>query len=294
MARIMVVEDESIVAQDLAAILVDLGHEVTAVVGSGDAAVERARETQPGLVLMDVRLRGDMDGVEAARRIRQTLDVPIVFLTAYADGDSVNRAKQVEPFGYVLKPYSDREMRGAIEVALHKHAMEVRLKEREQWFSVTLRSIGDGVIAADPQGHVTFLNPVAERLTGWPQEEATGRPLAEVFQVLDEATRQPTSSPAVKALEERVVTSPEATPLLISRHGTELYIDACASPITDAGGQAGGRGAGVPGCHGKTSAGGAARHCGPVGRAEHAGRRNRARHQQSPGMLGCQPGMGAG
>ena len=117
-AQILVVEDEIIVAENIRSRLIDLGYTVPAVASSGEEAIQRAAETQPGLVLMDIKLKGDMDGVEAAEQIRASLDIPVVYLTAYADEDTLRRAKITEPSGYILKPFELRELHIAIEVAL--------------------------------------------------------------------------------------------------------------------------------------------------------------------------------
>ena len=128
---------------------------------------------------MDIVLKGEIDGITAAERIWEECGVPIIYLTAYADETTLSRAKMTEPFGYILKPFDERELQTAIEMAFYKAQMYSRLREREEWLSTILKSIGDGVIATDPAGRIAFLNPLAERLTGWPQEEALQRPAAE-------------------------------------------------------------------------------------------------------------------
>lgn len=132
-ARILVVEDERIVAMSLRKQLQSLGYEVVGQVPSGEAAVEKAGELRPDLVLMDIRLEGAaMDGVEAAAAIRRRFHLPVVFLTAYSNRDILERAKLTEPFGYILKPYEDRELLVAVEMALYKHRMERRLEEANE------------------------------------------------------------------------------------------------------------------------------------------------------------------
>ncbi|MGB6031778.1 MAG: PAS domain S-box protein, partial [Bacteroidota bacterium] len=178
---ILVVEDELIVARDIRARLLRQGYAVPSVVASGEEAVRETAVHQPDLILMDVMLKGEMDGIEAAERIRSQSDVPIVYLTAFADERTLQRAKITEPFGYLLKPFEERELHITIEMALYKHGIEKVLREKEHWFSTTLWSIGDGVISADPEEFVTFMNPAAENLTGWSRKEALGRTLSEVF-----------------------------------------------------------------------------------------------------------------
>jgi len=124
-----------------------------------------------------------MDGISAAARIGGEFHIPVVFLTAYSDEETLNRAKQSEPYGYVLKPFNERDLRIAVEIALYKHEMENRLKESERWLAVTLRSIGEAVIATDVKGVIRFMNPEAEYLTGWRYDDARGRPLGDVFRI---------------------------------------------------------------------------------------------------------------
>jgi CheY-like chemotaxis protein len=119
--RIMVVEDIRLIAEDTRASLKNLGYEVTAVVSSGEEAVKKAQEDLPDLILMDIVLSGKMDGIEAAEQIRTKHDIPIIFLTAYSDEQKIERAKAAEPFGYLVKPYKDRELNATIEIALEKH-----------------------------------------------------------------------------------------------------------------------------------------------------------------------------
>jgi signal transduction histidine kinase/DNA-binding response OmpR family regulator len=132
MAKILVVEDESIVAMDIKNRLVRLGYDVPSVAYAGEEAVEKATKICPDLVLMDIMLRGEMDGIEAARLILERLDVPVVYLTAFSDEDTLQRAKITGPFGYIIKPFEDRELHVALEIALYKHRMEKNLKESEE------------------------------------------------------------------------------------------------------------------------------------------------------------------
>ena len=129
--KIMIVEDEQIVAHDLALMVENLGYTVSAVLDSGKEAVELAKRERPDLALMDIVLPGEMDGIEAASQLRKNHHLPIIYLTAYADGDTIQRAKQTEPQGYILKPFEEREIRTAIELALYKGEMEDKLRTQQ-------------------------------------------------------------------------------------------------------------------------------------------------------------------
>jgi len=232
-AQIMIVEDEGIIAKDIQNTLESLGYAVPAIASSGEEAIKKAAETLPDLVLMDIVLEGHMDGVEAAERIRDRLDIPVVYLTAYADNKTLQRAKITEPYGYILKPFSERELYTTIEMALYKHKMEKKLRESQQWLVTTLKSIGDAVIATDAGGFITFMNPVAEALTGWNQEDAAGKPLKKLFNIINEETGKQAEDPATRVLREGVVVGLANHTVLVARDGTKYPIDDSGAPIRD-------------------------------------------------------------
>ena len=231
--KILVVEDESIVAMDIKNRLLALGYSVPALAHDAVQAVKKAEEIQPDLVLMDIMLKGNMDGIEAANQIQDKFDIPVILLTAYADESTLERAKITEPYGYILKPFEERELYTSIEMALYKHEAERRLKEREQWLSTTLKSIGDGVIATDTKGHITFINNVAEELTGWKQDEVSGIELTKVFNIINERTKKPPENPVEKVLKQGIVLNVANHTILVSRNGREIPIDNSAAPIRD-------------------------------------------------------------
>ncbi len=177
--RIQIVEDESIVAFDIQHRLAFLGYQTAGVASSGEEAIRLAAEVRPDLVLMDIRLKGPMDGVQAAEAIRTVHDVPIIFLTAYADDETLERAKVTEAFGYLLKPFQERELLITIEMALYKHRVERDLRQNRLRLDATLKSIADGVIAIDSDGKVTFANNEARRILG--RDGVEGAPLSDLF-----------------------------------------------------------------------------------------------------------------
>lgn len=232
-ATILVVEDENIVAKDIQSRLRNLGYVVPALASCGKDAVKKAAEIKPDLVLMDIRLKGDMDGIEAAKQIYTTLQIPVVYLTAYADDDTLERAKVTEPFSYIIKPFDKRELHTAIEIALYKHQMERQLKENEQWLLTVLESIGDAVITNDAKGCVTFMNPSAEALTGWKQEDSIGKDSTEIFNIVHEVTRTPIESPVAKVLREGSIVNSLNHTLLLTKDGKEIPIHDTVAPIKD-------------------------------------------------------------
>ncbi len=231
-ALILVVEDELILAEDMRGNLIALGYRVPEAVVSGEEAIRQAEEMRPDLVLMDIKLQGEVDGIQAAERI-QRLDIPVIFITAFSDDVTLQRSKIAGPFGYIIKPVETRELHVAVEIALYRHQLETRLKENERWLDTTLRSIGDGVIATDAVGRVTFMNPVAEELTGWKQADAVGHDLTEVFHIVNEVTKEPVENPVTRVLQEGAIVGLANHTLLIRKDGSEIPIDDSGAPIRD-------------------------------------------------------------
>ncbi|WP_042691493.1 response regulator [Azospirillum sp. B506] len=220
-ARILIVEDDRIVARDIQHQLSRMGHVVVGMSASGEEAVRLACSQQPDLVLMDIRLEGEMDGIEAARRIRDAQRIPIVFLTAYANDEVVHRASLTEPFGYLLKPFEEPQMRTVIQMALYKHASDTRLRLSERRYAATLASIRDGVILCNRDGRVDFMNRAAETMTGWTAADAAGQPLSAVFVVVDEETSKPLEDFSAVVLRSGDFAPPERQSRLLPRGGGE-------------------------------------------------------------------------
>ncbi|MGO8675262.1 MAG: response regulator [Limisphaerales bacterium] len=237
---ILIVEDEAIVAEDLAQKLGRLGYEIRGTTARGEAAVALARDLRPDLVLMDIRLQGAMDGVEAAARIRSECALPVIFLTAHSDQATLQRAKLTEPFGYILKPFEELELQTHIEMALYKHQVDQELRRQREWLRVTLTSIGDGVLATDAARRITFVNPVAADLTGWQEEQALGQPVESVFRIINEKTREQVEDVVAQVLRQNRVVGLANHTALIARDGREIPIEDSAAPIRDAGGKVSG------------------------------------------------------
>ncbi len=231
--QILIVEDESIVAEDIKNSLKNLGYRVNAAVSSGEEAIKKVEEQNPDLVLMDIKIKGDMDGVEAANQMRSRFDIPVVFLTAHADEQTLKRAKTTGPFGYILKPFENRDLQISIEMALYKWRMEKALKEREKWFSTTLWSISDAVITTDIKGFVSFMNPAAEALTGWSQEYAAGKPKKDVLYLVSEETGAQIEGSAADEVAKESLTRATKDAVLMAKDGTKCPIEETESLIKD-------------------------------------------------------------
>jgi PAS domain S-box-containing protein len=186
--NILIVEDEKIVALDIKRRLLNLDYSVCAIASTGEEAIEDAKNSMPDLVLMDIMLKGDMDGIEAAEIIKKRYNIPIVFLTASSDEKTIQRAKTTEPYGYILKPFELRDLRSTIEIALYKSESEKKLKENELWLNTVLSRITECVIALDSTGTIKFINNNAERLLDYKLEDVKGSYIDSIYKTIDEIT----------------------------------------------------------------------------------------------------------
>lgn len=232
-ARILIAEDEALIAEELSEKVSRMGLEVVGVVDTGEGAVRLAESAAPDLVLMDIRLKTRLDGIEAAGQIRERFGISVIYLTAHSDDATIERAAVTEPLGYLLKPVAERELQIALELGLQKDRADRKLRESEQRFSTTLASIADSVIATNGEGTVTFLNPAAERLTGWAREEAQGADVDRLLRILDEASETPHENPVRIALRTAEVVGLPENSVLLARDERRIPIEDSAAPIRD-------------------------------------------------------------
>ena len=195
---VLIVEDEQIVAVATEGHLQRLGYQVVGMAASGEEACEKAAELEPDLVLMDVRIEGPMDGIEAARRICESRDVPVVFLTAYSDVDTVERAKDVEPYGYIVKPFDPRDLHTTIEMALHKGNVDRQLRESHENIQTILDAQRHGTVMLDAHGRVRFASQAAVRIANASDQAVPGGGLEDLLPLsreqataLEDAYRRP-------------------------------------------------------------------------------------------------------
>ena len=173
--RILIAEDERIIAEDIKGVLENFGYIVSSIVSSGTDAIRSAQEDSPDLVIMDIMLSGTMDGIEAAKSIHERFNIPIVFLTAYVDENLLKRAKAIKPFGYLLKPFQERELYSTIEIALSKNKKEMALVESEEFSKSLLDNTPNPILVINPDTSIRFVNPSFERLTGFSCQEIIGQ-----------------------------------------------------------------------------------------------------------------------
>ena len=188
-ARVLIVEDQLIVAEDLAKLMEESGHEVIGICETGEEAVNTCLLASADLVIVDVQLRGAMDGIEAVQQIRTQQDPAIVYLTAHSEKGLFERAKRTEPDGYLYKPVSPLELTRTVEIVLFKKKMETRLRESEEKYRELVETISDGIVQTDTVGTVTFANPAYCRMLGFTMEEIIGKSILD-FQVSESERKE--------------------------------------------------------------------------------------------------------
>jgi len=160
----MVVEDEAVIALRLQKMLKDMGHDVTCVAYSSEEALEKARSIRPDLILIDIMIPGEVDGIDVAHMVKSELDIPVIFLTAFSEDNIIQRAKIAEPYGYILKPFQGRELKAAIEVAFYKKEIEKALRESEARYRALVENSVVGIWQTTLDGRVIYMNPAMRRM----------------------------------------------------------------------------------------------------------------------------------
>jgi PAS domain S-box-containing protein len=186
MTTILVVEDEAIVAIDIAQRLKRAGYNVLAAEATGEAALRALEELHPDLVLMDILLKGEKNGIETAREIKDQFEIPVVFLTGQADESTQEQVKNTGAYGFILKPIDTASLFPNVELALARHAFEVQLKESENRFRAAAEAVAEAIFSIDMQGTVTYWNKAAERTFGWTADDITGQ---SVMAILPESAK---------------------------------------------------------------------------------------------------------
>ena len=228
--KVLVVEDEGLIALDIAGRLEAMGHEVVGPASTAEEAIELAGSAD--IVLMDIRIDGQRDGIDAALEIRTRYHLPVIFLTAHADRATLDRAKQAGPFGYIVKPLGPASLQTGIEMAIAKHRVERLLEEREAWLRAAIACIPDSAVVTNPQGRIRLMNPAAEQLTGWTLADAEGQPVAKVVQLTDILTGDDVDPLPVALVRDSAVEFDRRC-RLTSRDGRELEVEGTVAPVRD-------------------------------------------------------------
>ncbi|MBF0287267.1 MAG: response regulator [SAR324 cluster bacterium] len=225
--QILIVEDEVFIALGIKKQLENFGYYVLGIASSGDEALSKIVEARPDLVLMDIVIKGEMDGIEVAKRIHDQFEIPIIYLTAYSDHANLQRAKTTEPFGYLLKPFNDRELQITIEIALYKDRVQKRMTDQQRWYSSILNSLGEAVITMDVHQTVLFLNPVAETIFQLKKQDSVGRSLMEACSLCSQV-------PDLEQLVTKVLNEQgtvRKSNLCYETLDTRIILDLCITPI---------------------------------------------------------------
>ncbi|MBI5591306.1 MAG: response regulator [Deltaproteobacteria bacterium] len=229
---ILIVEDEAIVSADIANKLRKLGYEVAGTTGTGEEAIEIARRQRPSLVLMDIRLAGAMDGIAAADVIRQECQVPVIFLTAHSDKATIQRAKLAEAFGYILKPFDDRELHTQIEMALYRHATEQRLRESQARLATFAAATFEGIIEIEA-GRIVDCNEQFARILGYMWADMRGMEIATLIAPEDIDRVTANIQREVESVTEHDMLRKDGTRVVVEAHCRPLYPGRCIIAIRD-------------------------------------------------------------
>ncbi len=247
--KVLIVEDESIIALDLQRRLVNLGYEVPRIAANHDQTMAAVRDLEPDVVLMDINIAGHIDGIETAAKIK----MPVIYLTAYSENKTLERAKQTRPYGFLIKPFSERELHAAIQIALERYSYEKRLKDNEiqmatsysklalanmelkaqanrlllenQRLDISLDSEGGGVITTDAIGNITYLNQKAEQMTGWTLVQAYGKPISKVVVFVNDQSERFDASIMEQIAFASINIGSDADYMLLNSEGKSIPIE---------------------------------------------------------------------
>lgn len=238
-AKILVVEDETITAADIEDTLQECGHQVVAIASTELAALRAAEVHRPDLVLMDIRLKDGGDGTAAAREIFERFGIASVFLTAHTDDETLEKTKSANALGYIVKPFTARELQAAVQVALHKsRADKIRSKNHEEILNA-LSALDEAIVRIDDLGRILFANDAFFRWTGRRADEALGRDVTEIVQLLDQQTSANRSSFITRALREHAVVPLPHGLVMRAADGVERPVCGSIAPMRDGNRRAG-------------------------------------------------------
>jgi PAS domain S-box-containing protein len=231
--KILVVEDESIVAKDIQNTLIRLGYDVPATASNAVSAFQKLDDIRPNLVFLDIKLKGDIDGIQIAEKIKQNYDIPVIFLTSFVDKGTLDRAKVTEPYGYIVKPFNESDLQTTVEMALYKFEKDKETKYSKERYENALVNLDEAIIILDINYGITFLNPKAENLAGYGNETGAGKDLFSVIRIESETgellTRQ---SMADKIATDKLCELKNANVTFL-RDNSVLKSDLTCSPVRD-------------------------------------------------------------
>lgn len=231
--RILVVEDESIVAKDIQNTLIKLGYEVPAIASSAASAYEKLEEIKPDLVFLDIKLKGDEDGIHIAETIKEKYNIPVIFLTSYVDQDTLDRAKVTEPYGYIVKPFNESDLKTTVEMALFKFSRDREVRESEQRLANALGRVEESIIITDGDGRITYLNDRAENLLGHGNNSAIGIDVFQLFTIEQEGGVQFRKDQLMGSMRKDEAVTMSDCFLILKRDNSSMATSFTASPVHD-------------------------------------------------------------
>jgi diguanylate cyclase (GGDEF)-like protein/PAS domain S-box-containing protein len=231
--KILVIEDEKILALDIRNSLQKLGYSVLEITASGEDAIKKIAETNPHLVLIDICLAGEINGIEFVDIIQNHFHIPVLYLTEYSEDIKLTKKQLSEPFSYILKPCAEKDLQFAVEMALYKHQMHKKYEAEKQRLTAIINSMGCAVVVTYANGSIQMMNPVAEELTGWRQDEAYGKDLVEVVNLIDKDMDEVIDNLATQAIQAGEVLNLPDNCTLLAKDGTKIPIGDCVAPIRD-------------------------------------------------------------
>jgi diguanylate cyclase (GGDEF)-like protein/PAS domain S-box-containing protein len=230
--KILAFEDEKVLAVEIINRLQNLGYTVPDITDSGKETIKTVAETHRHLVFIDICLLGKINEVQMAD-IQNNFDGAMLYLTKYSLDPTLHEQQLIEPFSYILKPIADRDLHTAVEMAFYKQEIKNKLEEKYHQLTATINSMGCGVVVTDTNGCVQIMNPLAEKLTGWKQDEAVGKDLTEVFSLIDNEMNEPIGNLAKQAIKADAILNLPENCTLIAKDGTQITIGDNIAPIRD-------------------------------------------------------------
>jgi PAS domain S-box-containing protein len=231
--RILVVEDESIVAKDIQKSLEKLGYEVPATASSAPAAYEKLDELNPDLVFLDIRLKGEQDGIDIAGYIKDRFEIPVIFLTSYVDQETLDRAKHTEPYGYIVKPFNESELKTTVEMALYKFSRDREVRASQQRLVNALALVEEMIIVVDSDGNINYLSERAEKVLGISSSAAAGTPVFQLVNLADDGGKTVELSALMERMRADQTWDRDQATLTIQKGGQTLQGAISVSPIHD-------------------------------------------------------------
>jgi CheY-like chemotaxis protein len=232
--RILVVEDDEIIANLISVMLEKKGYSIVGKVASGEESIIRAAELEPDLILMDINLAGVMDGVTAARYLFQLFQFPIVFLTALCDDQLLERAKSAQPLGYILKPFTISDLSSNVELALYNHSMR---KKYLEMYPVgepkKIMAALDPVLITDTRGKIFFYNPYAIRFLDLPEAEVLMHHWRDVMMIINDQTREEVEDPVPEVVQQMLVITYEFNTMVVTKSGKGRKVSVVIRPVKD-------------------------------------------------------------